>query len=178
MGNVCCECFGIFCAGVFMAVATERFVARPHLRTLVAVGFLGAYTAFSTFEFESLKRTEAGSWGLASANMILSIAAGLLVVVGESDQWHGSPLFNAIVLRCRKKGIAGTTVLRGIEGYGANSRIHTAHILRLSEDLPVVVEIIDLPEKIQKLLPILHSMVTEGLTTLEDVHVVKYVHLP
>lgn len=100
------------------------------------------------------------------------------IYIGESDQWHGQPLFNAIVLRCREMGLAGATVLRGIEGYGANSRIHTAHILRLSEDLPVVVEIVDVAERIEKLLPILDGMVTEGLITIDDVHVVKYVHAP
>jgi PII-like signaling protein len=98
------------------------------------------------------------------------------VYIGESDQWHGKPLFTAIVERCRREGLAGATVLRGIEGYGAHSRIHTARILRLSEDLPIVVDIVDRPERIALLLPILDEMVTEGLITLEDVHVVKYVH--
>ena len=65
------------------------------------------------------------------------------VYIGEDDRWHGKPLFMAIVERCRKEGIAGATVLRGIESYGANSRIHTAHILRLSEDLPIVIDIVD-----------------------------------
>ena len=98
------------------------------------------------------------------------------VYIGESDHWHGKPLFTAIVERCRQEGLAGATVLRGIESYGANSRIHTARILRLSEDLPVVIDIIDIPERIERLLPILDEMVTEGLITLETVHVVKYVH--
>jgi PII-like signaling protein len=98
------------------------------------------------------------------------------VYIGESDQWHGKPLFAAIVERCRQEGIAGVTVLRGVEGYGAHSRIHTARILRLSEDLPIVVDIIDRPERIALLLAILDEMVTEGLITLENVHVVKYVH--
>jgi PII-like signaling protein len=98
------------------------------------------------------------------------------VYIGESDRWHGKPLFTAIVERCRQEGIAGATVLRGIESYGANSRIHTARILQLSEDLPVVIDIIDRAERIEQLLPILDEMVTEGLITLEDVHVLKYVH--
>jgi len=98
------------------------------------------------------------------------------VYIGESDQWHARPLFTAIVERCRREGFAGATVLRGIEGFGANSRIHTARILRLSEDLPVVVEIVDRPERIDLLMPILDEMVTEGLITVETVHVVKYVH--
>lgn len=98
------------------------------------------------------------------------------IYIGESDQWHGQPLFGAIVTRCRKEGLAGATVLRGIEGYGANSRVHTARILRLSEDLPVVIEIVDLAERVEKFLPLLDEMVTEGLITIDDVHVVKYVH--
>ena len=103
-------------------------------------------------------------------------AQRLRVYIGESDQWHGKPLFAAIVERCRQEGLAGATVLRGIEGYGAHSRIHTARILRLSEELPVVVDIIDRPERIQRLLPILDEMVSEGLITLENIHIVKYVH--
>jgi uncharacterized protein len=98
------------------------------------------------------------------------------VYIGESDQWHGKPLYTAIVERCRREGLAGATVLRGIESYGANSRIHTARILRLSEDLPVVVDIVDRAERIAVLLPILDEMVSEGLITLEEIHVVKYVH--
>lgn len=98
------------------------------------------------------------------------------IYVGESDQWHGKPLFGAIVEACRRDGLAGATVLRGIEGFGANSRVHTARILRLSEDLPVVVEIVDLAERIDRFLPKLDEMVTEGLITVDDVHVVKYVH--
>jgi PII-like signaling protein len=97
------------------------------------------------------------------------------VYIGESDLWHGRPLFTAIVERCRREGFAGATVLRGIEGYGAHSRIHTARILRLSEDLPIVVDIVDRPDRIEQLLPILDGMVNEGLVTVEDVHVFKYV---
>lgn len=103
-------------------------------------------------------------------------AQRLRVYIGESDQWHGRPLFSAIVERCRQEGIAGATVLRGIEGYGAHSRIHTARILRLSEDLPIVIDIVDGAEKIEQLLPLLEEMVTEGLITRESIHVVKYVH--
>ena len=98
------------------------------------------------------------------------------IFIGESNQWHGKPLYDAIVRRCREMGIAGATVTRGIEGYGANSRIHTARLLRLSEDLPIKIEIVDKKERIHQLLPLLDEMVTEGLITIEDVHVVKYVH--
>src|SRR5437763_13761867 len=103
-------------------------------------------------------------------------ARRLRVYIDEDDRWHGKPLFAAIVERCRAEGIAGATVLRGIEGYGAHSRIHTARILRLSEDLPIVIDIVDRPERIARIMPILDEMVTEGLITVENVHIVKYVH--
>ena len=98
----------------------------------------------------------------------------LRIFVGESDRWHGKPLYQAIVERVRKEGLAGATVLRGIEGFGADSRIHTSRILRLSEDLPVVIEIVDTRERIDAVLPLLDEMVTEGMVTLERVQIVAY----
>ena len=98
----------------------------------------------------------------------------LRVYVGESDRWQGKPLYEAIVLKARGMGIAGTTVLRGIMGFGAASRIHTSKILRLSEDLPVVVEIVDSAQKIAQLLPEIESMVQEGLVTLESIRMHQY----
>jgi PII-like signaling protein len=100
----------------------------------------------------------------------------LRIFIGESDRWHGKPLYEAIILKARELGIAGATMLRGMMGYGAASRIHTAKILRLSEDLPVVVEIVDSAEKIEMLLPIIDEMVQEGLVTLEKVRVIQYRH--
>jgi hypothetical protein len=102
----------------------------------------------------------------------------LRIYVGESDNWHGKALFTAIVERARQEGLAGATVTRGIEGFGANSRIHTASILRLSEDLPVKIEIIDQADRIERFLPILDEMVGEGLVTLQDCEIVKYIHAP
>src|SRR5690242_16884349 len=98
------------------------------------------------------------------------------IYVGESDQWQGQALFNAIVERARKEGLAGATVTRGIEGFGANSRIHTASILRLSEDLPIKIEIIDTADRIERFLPLLDEMVVEGLITVQECEIVKYVH--
>jgi len=98
----------------------------------------------------------------------------LRVYIGESDRWHGAPLYEAIVLKARELGLAGATVLRGPMGYGANSRVHTAKILRLSEDLPLVIEIVDSKEKLDELLPYIDEMVQEGLVTLERVQVIKY----
>ena len=100
----------------------------------------------------------------------------LRVYIGESDQWEGKPLYMAIVERVKKEGLAGCTVIRGIEGFGASSRIHTARILRLSEDLPVLIEIADRSDRIQKIIPVLDGMVDEGLITLEKVHIIKYKH--
>jgi len=100
----------------------------------------------------------------------------LRIFVGESDRHEGRPLHEAIVLLARERGLAGTTVLRGIAGFGAASRIHTTKILRLSEDLPIVIEIADRADRIAAILPELDKMVDEGLMTLEKVHIVKYRH--
>ena len=98
----------------------------------------------------------------------------LRIFVGEADTWHGRPLYQAIVERVREEGLAGATVLRGIEGFGAHSRIHTSRILRLSEDLPVVIEIVDTAERIDRVRPLLDEMVREGMVTVERVEVVAY----
>lgn len=98
----------------------------------------------------------------------------LRIFVGESDRWHHQPLYEAIVQKAREQGFAGATVLRGAMGFGANSHLHTTKILRLSMDLPVVIEIVDTKEKITRFLPCLDEMVLEGLVTLEDVRVIKY----
>ena len=98
----------------------------------------------------------------------------LRVFLGESDQWHGKPLYEAIVMKARELHLAGATVLRGPMGFGAKSRLHTAKILCLSEDLPMVIEIVDSKEKIDELLPHIDEMVQEGLVTLERVQVIKY----
>jgi hypothetical protein len=98
----------------------------------------------------------------------------LRLFVGESDTWHGKPLYQAIVERVRKEGLAGATAIRGIEGFGADSRLHTSRLLRLSEDLPVVIEIVDSAEQIDRILPVLDEMVAEGLLTVEPVQIVAY----
>ncbi len=100
----------------------------------------------------------------------------LRIFIGESDKHGGKPLYEAVVEEARKRGLAGATVLRGFLGFGANSRIHTSKILRLSEDLPVVVEIVDSEDNINAFLPELDEMVEEGLVTLEKVRVITYRH--
>jgi PII-like signaling protein len=98
----------------------------------------------------------------------------LRIFVGESDKHGHVPLYEAIVLRAREAGLAGATVLRGVMGFGRHSVMHTAKILRLSEDLPMIVEIVDSLEKIEAFLPTLDAMVPEGLVTLEPVRVIHY----
>ena len=98
----------------------------------------------------------------------------LRLFIGEHDRWDGKPLYEAIVLRARAEGMAGATVLRGIEGFGAASRVHTSRLLELSSDLPIVVELVDTEEKIERILPIFDEMVGDGMMTLETVHIVTY----
>lgn len=102
----------------------------------------------------------------------------LRIYVGESDKWQGVPAYEAIVLKARELHMAGATVLRGPMGFGANSRLHTVKLLRLSEDLPMIVEIVDSEAKINLLLPHIERMVGEGLVTLEKVRVIKYTGKP
>ena len=96
------------------------------------------------------------------------------IVIGESDRWHYQPLWMALLERLRKEGFAGATVLRGIGGFGARSVLHTTLLERLSQDLPLVIEIVDTAEHIERLLPLVDEMVAEGLVTMEKVRVVKY----
>lgn len=98
----------------------------------------------------------------------------LRVFIGESDKHEGVPLFEWIVKKARESGLAGATVVRGIEGFGAQSRLHTAKILRLSSDLPVIIEIVDTNAKIEKFLPLIDGVIKEGLVTLEEVRIRLY----
>jgi PII-like signaling protein len=94
--------------------------------------------------------------------------------IGESDKWHGKPLHDAIVELLRKEGFSGATVLRGVAGYGGSSVYHTDKLLRMSQDLPIIVEVIESTERIEKILPRLDEMVEGGLITLEKVRVILY----
>lgn len=102
-------------------------------------------------------------------------ALRLTVFVGEFDQWHHKPLYTEIVHRAHAAGLAGATVLRGQEGYGASHHIHTSRILSLSEDLPVVVIIIDAAERIRGFLPQLDELIDEGMVIVDEVEVIRYV---
>ncbi|MFB7507621.1 DUF190 domain-containing protein [Streptomyces broussonetiae] len=102
-------------------------------------------------------------------------ALRLTVYVGEDDTWHHKPLYSEIVHRAHAAGLAGASVFRGIEGFGASSRIHTSRLLSLSEDLPVAVVVVDAEERVRAFLPQLDELVDEGLVTLEECEVVRYV---
>lgn len=101
---------------------------------------------------------------------------GMLVRIylGETDHWHGKPLYQAIVERLRERGLAGATVLRGIEGFGAKQHLHSTRILTLSEDLPILIEAVDTEENVRAVLPELDDMLGDGLITLERVEVIAY----
>ena len=101
-------------------------------------------------------------------------AKRVTIYIGESDRWHHKPLHTAIVEMLRREGAAGATVVKGVEGFGKNSRLHTASILRLSEDLPVVLTYVDTPERVDSLMPQIDEMLGGGLVIVEDVHVRKY----
>jgi len=100
----------------------------------------------------------------------------LRIFIGEGDNYKGKPLYEAIVLKAREMNLAGATVLKGVMGFGANSRLHTSKVLRLSEDMPLIIEIVDTEEKLELLLPFLEDTVNEGLITIEDVKVIIYRH--
>lgn len=98
----------------------------------------------------------------------------LRIHIGEADRWHGRPLHEAILARLLERGMAGATVLRGIEGFGHNAHLHTSKILRLSEDLPIVIDVIDAADRIRAILPELDEMVADGLITIQPIEVVAY----
>jgi uncharacterized protein len=100
----------------------------------------------------------------------------ITVFVNSTDQWHGQPLYSAIVKLCRDQGIAGATVSRCVEGYGGSRHLHTTRLLELSENLPVRIEIVDIAERIELLLPALDPMIGEGLVTIANVHIRRYLH--
>lgn len=139
-------------------VAAERAAMRMEMPDPIA--------PFTTLpdpeEFPAMKLSEEGQL--------------LRVFLGESDLWEGQPLYRAIVLKAKELGLAGATVLRGPMGFGANSRVHTAKLLDVSTDLPIVIEVVDSAEKIQTLLPFLDQTVAEGLITLEGVRILRYRH--
>jgi len=109
---------------------------------------------------------------------VKSDAKQVTVFVNSTDQWHGRPLYSAIVQLCEQQGIAGATVTRCAEGYGAHHRLHTTRLLELSENLPVRIDVVDAAEKIEPLLAALEGMIGEGLVTISDVHIIRFMADP
>ena len=205
-GTLAVNILGSLVIGIVMTLSLERGLVDESLRILLTTGFCGGFTTMSTFSYETfaLLRTvstcwplqipasrlpralapcgsEASSHGHCEDQMKITGQGKLLrIFVGESDTLHGQSLYEALVRKARALGLAGATVWRGIEGYGARSRIHTAKILRLSEDLPVIIEIVDSEEKIRAALPELDAMMEAtgggGLVTLEAAEIIKYTH--
>jgi PII-like signaling protein len=111
--------------------------------------------------------------------MKIEVDAKLVVIyVNSTDQWHGKPLYTAIVHLCQEKGVAGASVVRCVEGYGSGRHLHTSRLLELSENMPVRIEIIDLPERIDPFLTALEGMIGEGLVSIQNVHILRYLPDP
>ena len=202
---------GCFLIGLFNGLGETRLPLTPELRLFFAVGFLGAYTTFSSFGFESInllrgRQFVAGcpqhrgqyDFGLAGSRggivpgaadwvngidtiqksremmQIQGEAQRVTIYIGESDLVRGANLYTAILELLRREGAAGATVTRALAGFGARSRIHTANIETLSADLPIRIEWVDIPERVERLLPQVRRLVNDGLITQETVQVVQY----
>ena len=98
----------------------------------------------------------------------------LKIYIGESDKWEGEPLYQQLIKKFKEEGLAGATAITGVEGFGLNSRIKSSHIWQISEDLPIIIEVVDKAEKIDKIIPIVKEMVREGLVTVEEVEIITY----
>ncbi len=194
---------GCLIFGLIMGLADQRSGLTPTGRLFLLIGLLGGFTTFSTYTFETFELVRDGQVRARTSQrgrpgggrvrravgrvrrsprppvrfaMKIPTEGKLLrVFIGEADRWHGRPLYEAIVEEARARGLAGATVWKGTLGFGAHSRMHTAKILRLSEDLPVVIEIVDAAEKIEAFVrERLDEMVQEGLVTLERAEVIMY----
>ena len=208
---------GSLALALLLVFVLEIWPPTRYVRPFAAIGFLGAYTTFSTWMVETAelvahgrarprrglpRRQRAGrpgggvarprprpggcsrpAHGRARASArpegadmrLQGPSQRLTIFIGETDHYHRRPLYSEIVRRAHDAGLAGASVFRGIEGFGASSRIHTTRILSLSEDLPLAIIIVDTPENIAAFLPELDELITEGLVILDDVQVVKYV---
>jgi hypothetical protein len=147
-------------ANVMLYRASASTAERALMRLDMPPSIVALSTLPSEEEFAIMKTSEEGQL--------------LRAFIGESDTWHGEPLYRAIVMKARELGLAGATVLHGTMGFGAHSRVHTSKLLDLSTDLPIVVEIVDSAEKIAAILPFLDETVGEGMITVESVRVLTY----
>jgi protein CrcB len=193
-GTFTIKVLGCFLIGVLMVLITEVWSAHRLVRPFLGVGILGGFTTFSTYVEEirgllqpdsvSVAFAECGSLARRLARpavpngrremRLAGYAVRLSVFVGEDDRWHHKPLYHEIVRRAHDAGLAGATVLRGCEGFGASSLIHTTRLLDLADNLPIVVIIIDAEERVRAFLPQLDGLVSEGMALLDEVEVLRY----
>jgi PII-like signaling protein len=179
--------FGSFIIGFFATLTGPdgRVMASTETRQFVMVGICGGYTTFSSFSLQTLetgarrpdatrRRQYRPLRRFMSAGGVAETHRGSLAQQNEGSMMMQTPLYEAIVLKAREVQLAGATILRGPMGFGHSSRLHTAKILRLSEHLPIVIEIVDSEEKITAFLPHLDEMMSSGLVTLDKVQVLQY----
>ena len=156
----------------FIETAEKIEELLPKLHTMAGTGLIEMHDTTIVKPAEKKQKVPASDApGLKSEGK----AKMMRIYIGENDKWGGKPLYEAIVQKCRELDLAGATVYRGIEGYGASTLIHKAHLLR-SSDRPIMVSVVDTHEKISKLLPALDQMVGDGLIAMSDVEVIKYTH--
>ncbi len=203
-GTLAVNIAGSFLLGLIMEGSLRSTLLSPEVRVGLSVGFMGGFTTFSTFSYETFRLLEEGSFLHAGANALLNVAVCILfaalgiscrpsgvnsrekgkqmaeehtlmrIFVGESDRWQKKPLHEALVELFRTEGFAGATVLKGCMGFGVHSTMHSDKLLRLSTDLPVVIEVVDRQEKIDAILPRLETMLQGGMLTLEKARVIRF----
>jgi PII-like signaling protein len=189
---------GSFAVGFFAGFTDPQglILVSPRFREFFMIGLCGGYTTFSSFSLQTLELARdglvksvmehtvvgrmlphsrmGGAYPCSRRSIKIKDAVVLRIFVGESDRHGHQPLYQAIVLKAREMQMAGATVLRGPMGFGKSSHLHTAKILRLSMDLPIVIEIVDSEEKVNAFLPVLDGLMGSGLVTLERAKVIRY----
>lgn len=204
-GTLVVNVIGSFILGIIMFYLNEKELIGSEFRLFLTVGFCGGFTTFSTFSYETLALFRDSEIALALYNVMLNVilclagiylayliskligwfmqtnseAKLLRIFVGESDRINGKPVYETLVLKAREAGLAGATVIKGIMGFGANSKIHTSKLLTLSEDLPLIIEIVDTLEKIESFIPTINNIFENanigGLVTIEKAQIIKYI---
>ena len=204
-GTLVVNVIGSFILGIIMFYLNEKELIGSEFRLFLTVGFCGGFTTFSTFSYETLALFRDSEIALALYNVMLNVilclvgiylaylvskligwfmqtnseAKLLRIFVGESDRINGKPVYETLVFKAREAGLAGATVIKGIMGFGANSKIHTSKLLTLSEDLPLIIEIVDTLEKIESFIPTINNIFENanigGLVTIEKAQIIKYI---
>ena len=203
-GTLLINVLGSFLIGVVQQVGLTSLQIPDTLRLVLAVGVMGGFTTYSSFSYETIRlvdggdpvrrphhralprvlrggivarpRPDRGKGRVVVMRKLEGEQVLMRIFIGESDRWEHRPLHAALVELFRREGLAGATVLRAVAGFGADSVVHTANILRLSADLPLVIEVVDSQEHLDRVLPQVDRMMRGGLITMEKVWVRKYEH--